>query len=533
MFRFRALEKSFIPAAAVALLCARPAAAEDAPKGETAATAAPATQSSAAGSETPAPAPAPPPASEPASASGGVAAGAGVTGSAELAAPAGEGAAAAGAPSFAHPVETAPGAVRCSTGFAPGDHPEYKDRNCYEGRLESANVYLYGGLELDTGFAKYTYRDDDQYPDETLYDMRGRFVVGPMLHHEFGKSGFYVRATGQLVGWVRDQYKIYQINVDDVYGEVGGPLAGGHWDAKVGRFMTWRVFPKGLGFDLYTLEDNGAAITHDVGTNVVRYGTHTYEANYIYLRNASEAPIADETAGRAALHYFPTRFLGFELTGVYGQANTGLDNSIGGRLAADLHGKLGPVLVRLSGAAEDRFLTPTKHARPYTIDPVTGEHVYHECPDCGVQDFHGLAGGGVVKFSIVEVGGAAGRGWQLSHGNGTTGAPRLRESTIDRMSYGGYLQLDPGTLLVRHPLIVGAGLYQAHMLTRTDYSENHLQGAAYIAFPLGFNDTMLKLVLSRSKLDTWERTSALGAPPEYTHHVYAMTAARLRFAYYF
>lgn len=438
-------------------------------------------------------------------------------------------------PSLDNPVETAPGAFRC--GAEPidaGDHPEYKDRRCYATKLESTSVFLYGGLEQDTGFAKYTFRDDEQNPAETLYDLRGRFVFGPMLHHEF-KNGMYVRATGQVVAWVRDQFKIYQINVDDAYGQVGGRLGGGRWDFQIGRFMTWRVFHKGMGFDLYTLEDRGAAKSHNIGTDDASYGIHTYEANYIYLRN-SGAPIANETAGRAALHYFPTRYLGLELVGVYGQANAGADNTLGGRLAVDFHKKFGPVGVRVSAAAEDRYQSPSIDHRNQTSVGPDGKPVYEKCADCAVRDDHGVAGGAVVKFSIAEVGGGIGQAWNFVHQNpaNTTGAPRDPKSTGDTTSYGAYFQLDPGTLLFKRALIIGAGLFKTSLNTRTDYVEQHIQGAAYVGFPLGFNDAIVKLVLSRAELDTYERTSAANAAvKEYLHHEYAMTAARLRFAYYF
>jgi hypothetical protein len=438
--------------------------------------------------------------------------------------------------SLENPEETAPGAVRCGAELIDaGDHPEYRDRRCYVTKLESPSVYLYGGLEQDTGYAVYTYRDDKLAPKETLYDLRGRFVVGPMLHHEF-KNGMFVRATGQLVGWIREQSKDhYQINVDDVYGQVGGRIGGGHWDFMIGRFMTWRVFHKGLGFDLYTLEDRGAAKSKGTGTDDGTYGVHTYEANYIYLRN-SGPPIANETAGRAALHYFPTRYLGAELAGVYGQVEGGTFNTIGGRLAVDFHKKLGPLGVRVSAAGEDRFQTPTAYFKNVTGTGPDGQPIYEHCADCLVSDHHGVAGGAVLKYSILEAGGDLGQAWSFVHKNSsnTTGAARDPAATGDTTSYGGYFQLDPGTLLFKRALILGAGVFKTTLHTRTSYVEQHIQGAAYIAFPLGFNDAMIKLIFSRAELDTYEKTSADGAPvTEYLHHEYAMTAARLRFAYYF
>ena len=56
---------------------------------------------------------------------------------------------------------------------------------------------MYGGLELDVGYAKYTY-PEEQTPYSSLNDLRGRFVVGPMWQHDFGKSGYYVARVGKM-----------------------------------------------------------------------------------------------------------------------------------------------------------------------------------------------------------------------------------------------------------------------------------------------------------------------------------------------
>ena len=365
--------------------------------------------------------------------------------------------------------------------------------------------------------------------------MRGRFVVGPVLHHEFGKSGFFVAATGQLVGWLRNPPgPVTQINVDDLWGQVGGPLGSGHWDLQVGRFMTWRVYHKGLGFDLYTLEDNGALATGHVSDGSATYGAHTYEVNYLYYRQGGLPFGDDEFAGKAALHYYPTRFLGFEFAGAYGQAGGGKMDSLGGRLAADLHKNFGPVGVRVSAAAEDRYeVLAVPQVNNLSTDP--NAPLYKDCPDCFMRDNKGLGGGAVVKAFIVEVGAGFAEGWDLAHlhGTNTVGQGRDLPNSGVRVSYGGYLQLDPGKLVLKRSLIIGAGLQHNEEVRRTHSYSEALQGAAYVVFPLGFNDASLKFVLSRAELQNFARSSADGAPLEYNEADTAMTAARLRFAYYF
>ena len=48
-------------------------------------------------------------------------------------------------------------------------------------------------------------------------------------------------ALHRLPAWVRQQFKRYQIDADDVYAKIGGPAGSGHWDFQLGRFMSWRV----------------------------------------------------------------------------------------------------------------------------------------------------------------------------------------------------------------------------------------------------------------------------------------------------
>jgi hypothetical protein len=119
------------------------------------------------------------------------------------------------------------------------------------------------------------------YVPETVYDSRGRFVLGPMFTRDLGND-YFLRVTGQVVAWVReDLANYYQINADDVYVQVGQQ---GLWDFMAGRFLTWRVFRKGLGFDLYTLEDTGAR-TGPNFTDTSQWFPHAYEVNTIFMRD--------------------------------------------------------------------------------------------------------------------------------------------------------------------------------------------------------------------------------------------------------
>jgi len=433
-------------------------------------------------------------------------------------------------------IETAPGARRCGgRDVHQGDHPEFVDPSCWDGQLGAAGIALHGGLELDLGYADYGFRDLDTTPERQFLDLRGRFVLGAHLHHEFGKSGYFVEAVGQVVGWLREMEDDYQINVDDVFGKVGHtgkPFT--NWDFQVGRFMTWRVYHKGLGFDLYTLEECGAQVNPEV------CGVHTYEVNYIYMRNAP-FPIDHESAGRAAIHYYPHRSVGVELAGVYGQVNSGNDNAVGGRLAVDFHRGFGPtwkdtklVLIRASAGAEYRASKPA--LKTATLDPNTGD--YNHCTDCNFADNKGVGGGLIAKVGPVEVSGSGARGYDMKHepnsgANDPEHSARSPEDTAEITSFGGYFEVDPGKLLLKRSLILGIGAHRTERIQETDDYQVHTQGAIYAAFPLGFNDTIIKFVVSRAELDNYQRTSVVGAPLTFRLTQSAMTAGRLRFKYSF
>jgi hypothetical protein len=509
------------PRAALAADPAAPDAKEaDAKTGDTKAADAPAADASTGGAST----------DTPADATGATSGGAG----ASVSVGTGAGAAAEGAATSETddpdaPVEVAPGTFRCGGRDShQRDQPDFNDTSCWDNQLDDGSIALHGGLELDVGYAEYGFADLPTTPLREFLDLRGRFVAGVHLKHEFGKSGYWVAAVGQMVAWARELADNYQINADDVYGQVGH--TGGdftNWDFQIGRFMTWRVYHKGLGFDLYTLEDCGAEAQPGV------CGVHTYEVNHIYLRN-SPLPIQNETAGRAAIHYYPLRMLGIELAGVYGQVGSGNDNTVGGRLAVDFHKGFGPVLVRASAGAEYRASRPA--LRTKTQDLNTQEYV--GCIDCNFADAKGVGGGVIVKAGPVEASGSAARGYEMKHkpisgANDPERSERLPQDTAEITSFGGYLELDPGKLLFKRSLIVGAGAHRTERIQETQDYQVHLQGAGYIAFPLGFNDAMVKFVVSRAELHNYQRTSPLGAPLTLRLTESAMTAGRLRFKYSF
>jgi len=409
----------------------------------------------------------------------------------------------AAAPAAGASAEAAPAAPEPPSGMPPWQKAPGIDY-WKPGRLsQDSTIDWHGNLETDLGYADYKFSNQN-YPPETFNDFRGRFVVGPLLEHSLGSSHF-VRATGQMVGWVRGMAAGgYQITMDDVYGQVGKK---GVWDFKFGRFMSWTVYRKGLGYDLYTLEDTGALVAPPIEGG--QYGVR-YEVNNIWYREYNNFG-----PGRAALHLYPTSWSGVELLGQYGRNFFTNDNQLGARGALNVHSDY----VSFSAGAEWLQLKPG------------GERSYFDandnkiiCDTCGLTRKYGFGGGLVSKaIPYVELGVNAAMGFERQWDTAQGVYNKNAEATIK--AFGGYLQFDAGKAAFNRSVILGVGPNHTTRETAIGDKETHLQIAAYVAYPLGFNNSVVKLVVTQSKDDF--------APNAADAMDSRMFAARIRFAMYY
>jgi len=321
---------------------------------------------------------------------------------------------------------------------------------------------------FNAGFVKYTFPDNTAVQPNTpdsFYDLRGRFVLGADLDYEFAPKYFF-HARGQFVAWVREAGNTYQGNADDVYVQAGQRDV---WDVQLGRFLTWRVFRKGLGFDLYTLEDTGPLENAHWDVSAL-FAPHIYEVSEIFLRT---------TQGRLAIHVYPTSWSGIEVVGEYGRPDATYD-TVGGRAAGNI--TYGPVSVSLAAEAK-RFI-------PAVQDPA-----HEACATCSIKNHSGFGGGAVLDFHVVELGAnlARARLTKFSDDPMTGGTVDPAQSSTTN-SFGGYLEVDPGTLAFQRRLVIGVGWDRSEFLFQDSRFLRHTQAAAYIAYPLGFNDAIVKLV---------------------------------------
>jgi hypothetical protein len=345
---------------------------------------------------------------------------------------------------------------------------EFENGHAFEG--PSKWLEWHGNAQVDVAFVEYRFTDPG-VPYEQLYDLRGRFVVGPTLWHAW-VDGWFVRARAEFVAWLREINDSYQINVDDAFAQAGKV---GLWDVKVGRFFSWRVYHRGPGFDLFTTEDLGACVQGNCARqDPADFAPRMYDVSTIYFR---------DTPGRAAFHYYPTRWSGIEALVQYGSASvasmgtTTMNNSLGGRLA----GMLSFPLLRASAALELRQMQPTADLG----QPAEGGGTL-PCPACGSSSDAGFGGG--VEFTPRALGLELAVNAGYSHHT----AYQSQASRIDSASsgeiltVGGYGQFDLGKYVLRQNLVLGAGYnYTQTARENRDYGEQG-QLAAYLLWPLDF-----------------------------------------------
>jgi hypothetical protein len=166
----------------------------------------------------------------------------------------------------------------------------------------------------DTGYlVRRNANDKAGQPNQDSAYMTGRFVLGAAYSRQFG--GLSAIAKVEYLGLVNELTKsTYEPHTLDAYVKLGTKT----WDFQIGRFLAWEVYYRGQGIELYTAEEAGALA-----------------APTLYLLDYTRGLMNEP--GQAALHWFPSEMISFELAGVYGQSPP--NNYFGGRPAVDVKWK--------------------------------------------------------------------------------------------------------------------------------------------------------------------------------------------------
>ncbi len=387
-----------------------------------------------------------------------------------------------------------------------------------------------GSLVIDVGYADYRFSTSSFAPED-FHDFRGYAEFGPVFEHRFGKDKqAFLRGQAQFVAWIREQEGIYQVNVFDVFAQIG---LRERVDLQVGRFNSWRVYQRGNGFDIFTLEDVGAVCQPPLVTGPC---PNMYEADFMWLRG---------TQGRAATHVYPLKGIlpkgwdDFGLEGMVEYGKVNVSNSIGLRAAAiyDVY------WARLSGAIEKRTFTPA--ARAQTVLP---DGTVQVCPDCTKLEQHGFGGGIMVRPPYMEAAVNYADGNEKNFGSTGAAEPSGESS---RVTVGGYAEFHTGHLIDRadsgekpghfvdqsseniRQITIGYGINRTEWTNGLADFTRHTQHAAYIKYNFGFNESFLKLVGSRADALIDENQSGDANNPSFRTRATDMLAVRLRYGYFF
>ena len=178
--------------------------------------------------------------------------------------------------------------------------------------LGQSALRLSGYLWADLGYMASSNQQPGLYDQKASY-MQGRFVFRAE-YERFLVSDFFATARVEFIGMDNEYTKsTYEPHTLEMYAKIGQK----HWDVQVGRFYPFMVYYRGLGVDLYTPEETGAAGSVPP----------IYHVNYAW-------GLQDEP-GQVAVHLFPIDGLGIEVSGVYGQNGTSGLNTYAARPVVD------------------------------------------------------------------------------------------------------------------------------------------------------------------------------------------------------
>ncbi len=343
---------------------------------------------------------------------------------------------------------------------------------------------------VDTSYQKFSPWGDNTQIDASrirYWVQQARLVTRFTPTYSLG-SGWFVQGQAEFVATEDQTIQRGQTggaDTDDLWLRIG---QWNKWDFQVGRYEGWEVFHLGMGLDLNTFERIGAYGQGDL-----------YNPTFYGLTDNQYRPAG--AVGNVAFHYYPTRYLRFEL--LSGLGSVGAYPSVSVRPVAIFD--IG--WLKLKAGTEYQKLTA------------------QQINDPGRETRKGV--GGSIQFVLapyVEFGlnGAQGTIWSVqSNGNFN------EKGSLTRTSFGGFVNVTNAS--AKYPLVFGLGSvyssYEDQFLRDGNVNEYwHLQNFVAVQY-VAFQQLYIKLVGGYARAH-WDVTD----PRSYDDEMYSV---RLRLALYF
>ncbi len=353
-------------------------------------------------------------------------------------------------------------------------------------------IGLSGWGWVDTAYQKFLPWGTNPSIDQNriaYWKQQARLLLRVTPTYSLG-DGWFIQGQAELVA-TEDQTitrsDVGGADTDDLWLRIG---KWHKWDLTIGRYEGWEVFHLGMGLDQNTFERKGAYGDGD------KYNPVFYGVTDNQFRPAG-------AAGNVAFHYYPTRYLRFEILSTVG--------SIGSS----------PVLSTRPVAILDLGWLKLKAATEY--QRLTAQ----QADDRTNKTSKGI--GGAIQFVFlphIEFGLNAAQGtiWSIA-ADGNFDA----KGSLTRTSYGGFANVSNGN--PKHPVIFGVGTLYTHYVDQNDVFSNgtvdnywQMQNFASVQY-VALKQFYVKLVggYARGHWDTAE-------PLSYDDEMYSV---RLRCSFYF
>jgi hypothetical protein len=354
-------------------------------------------------------------------------------------------------------------------------------------------VGLSGWGWVDTSYEKFSPwgANPKLSTDQIAYWIQqARLVLRVTPTYSLG-GDWFVQGQAEFVG-TEDQTIQRQAtggaDTDDLWLRIG---QWNKWDFMIGRYEGWEVFHLGMGLDLNTFERTGAFGPGD-----------NYNPQFYGVTDNQYRP--QGAIGNAAFHYYPLRYLRFELMGSAGSQTGGYR-----------------VLSTRPVAIFDLGWLKLKAATEY-------ERLDSQNPALDKTNKTSRGIGGSIQFVFlphIEFG--------LNVAQGTIRSIKSDNEldlagTLTRTSFGGFANVSNGS--PKHPVIFGVGSVYTHNVDQNNLHDpqvdDYWQVQNFVAIQyVALQQLYIKLVAGYAR-GHWDTD----VPLSYDDEMYSL---RLRFSFYF